>query len=257
MENMIPKGGIYSAFLLTGHIDEDGVHHSDYTVREMTGDEEDILGGSGSVVGRLNRVIGNCLVSIGTIEDRNELRKIASNMTMVDRLEALIGIRIASLGNVVPYHVTCPQKECRAEFRRFLDLKTLDRRKMPDPTKRVREDVLKSGKRVKWHVMTGADEEWATEKGKTKKNDKPSLMILARVDEIEGNPVNRDRYADAVRMVKRLPLRDRVNIRKIFEEHEGFIDVTIEMECPDCGARFSSELEFDESFFSPSETLDD
>ncbi len=245
-----------SGELPCGFLDESGRVHQTFIVTEMTGEEEDLLAGTGPVVPRLNRVILNCLRQLGDIDDRSKLSNAVENLVASDRMYLLIAIRRASLGNRYVVKITC--SSCSAQNTAAIDLAGLEVKSMPDPSKREFSDTMPSGSTVKWHVLNGKDEVWLTKHAKSKQ-DRMTLAMLTRIDSItgvNGQSVVIDRNKDlnaAIANLKKMSLRDRTFMRSLFEQREGTIDTEIEYTCPSCGAAFKGELDIQQSFFFPQE----
>ncbi|MFA4971281.1 MAG: hypothetical protein WC683_01625 [bacterium] len=236
-----------------GYLDREGSVHSELVVGEMTGYEEDLLTAKGPVLQRLNQIILNCTHRLGNIDDRAALNAAVAALTASDRMVALLAIRRVSLGDQYEVKVQCPSPECRDEVRYTLDLAQVEIRPMQDRTQRVWEHTLSSGRVVRWHVMTAADEEWLSAKGK-RKEDTLTLGLLTRVEAIDGVPVERDRkHKEAMACLKGLPTRDRNEIRALFEQYEGHVDTVVDFACPSCQHEWRDDLNLGQpSFFFPS-----
>ncbi len=250
--------GSLSVELPCGYLDDDGKLHDTAIVQEMTGEEEDILAGSGSVVPRLNQVIVNCCVSFGIITDRRMIAKAVEELTAVDRMMILIAIRRISLGDFYDVRVKCPEDECGAISSFPIDLRELDIKKMYDPHKRLHETELPRAKKdVRWHVMNGKDEEWLTKTQKKNKTDRMTLAMLARVDKIGDEVLVREpkrEFHKSLKMLKKLGTSDRNFLRDFFEKHEGKIDDKIEFCCPECDREWEDTLDTGQkAFFFPSQ----
>jgi len=244
--------GSIAVELPCGYIDGEAVHAS-AVVREMRGHEEDILAGSGPVSARMNAIIGNCLIGVGSISEPSKLRGIVERLMAPDRMALLIAIRRASLGDKFDAHVVCPL--CKGEQHVTLDLKEVETVPMPDRMTREKTSALPSGIEIVWHVLTNDDEEWLTEKRK-KKVDLLTLGLLARIDMVNGDDIDRSQgYRRAVSAVKDLSMRDRTALRAIFEKEEGKVDTNVTFECsnPDCGHEWSGKMDIGQrGFFFPS-----
>lgn len=244
--------GTIAGELPCGFIDAEGVRHYQYVAKEMTGHEEDILAGTGPVMPRLNQVITNCLQSFGALAERRDIAKAVAQLTAIDRIVVLMSIRRASLGDFWSTKITCPKCEKVDNF--TVNLSSMEIRPMKDPMQRRFESVLSSGKRIEWHIMSAEDEEWLTKKVKAKE-DVLTLGLMARVDKVDGVELNRDRdYKGALRALKGLPLRERREIRRETQQHEGSVDTTVEFECKFCGHEWKAEMNIGQAdFFFPSE----
>lgn len=259
--------GVIAVDLPCGFIDEDGNLHDTLTVGEMTGYEEDILAGKGPIVPRLNQIIANCTKRFGNLTEKREIANAVTQMTAADRLAALIAIRRVSLGDLYFVKIECPSKECKEQSRFTLNLSQIDIVRMKDQRTRSREDRFGADdKLVKWHIMSAKDEEWLSSK-KKRKEDLLTLAMLARIDSIDapdGNGeiehqklerVERKGYNNAIKLLKSLSIRERNEIRRLFEKHEGSVDTEVEFECPACEYEWKADMDVGQpGFFFPSDT---
>lgn len=237
----------------------DGKLITDVEVREITGDEEDMLGSKKiSDQKKIGELISRCVSRVGSFQGQ-QARDVLPYLTVGDRTFLMFAIRRVSLGDDYPFVDKCPNCELEQLF--VLDLSTLDIRAMTDPMKRTYDIKLpSSGKQVTWHVMIGKDEEFINKYDKSGL-DSVSLAVLARLDSIDGTPVNLSPIAGkpaALLMVKSLNITDRNALRDDFDEREGGVETTMDMSCPSCGHEFSRELEIGTTgFFFPSRARKD
>jgi len=244
---------VISGELPCGYIDADGDLHRKFVVGEMSGEEEDLLAGSGPVMARLNRVIANCTQQLGSVTESSALFRAACELTAPDRMLMLITIRRASIDDHFDFEVRCPNRRCQQSDKKTVNLAELEITPMPDPMVRSFETQV-GPYMVRWHVQSAEDEEWLTTMVK-KREDVTTLAILSRVSEINGEKLKRDTPRElraAKRILKSMSSRHRNALRAMFREHEGDIDTQVEIECSSCGHRWKGEVEVaDPSFFFP------
>lgn len=237
-----PKGtqGVFE--LPCGYLAPDGSLITEVKVREITGEEEDLLAARNISGGKkLTQLIANCLERLGPVVDKPLLNRLVQDLTVGDRTFLTLAIRRVTLGDEFPFEDTCPACTTKSLF--IVDLSGLDVVKMPDPRQRFFDAVLPSGKTARYHVMTGRDEEALA---KVDARDRLSAAILVRLDVIDGGPAT-------LETVKALSMRDRQALREEFESHEGGVDTSIELDCPSCGSEFKTELDPGQAgFFFPS-----
>jgi hypothetical protein len=248
-----PKSSVLAGILACGYVDDENVVHNEYLIKEMGGTEEDLLAASGPFTGRMNAVIGNTLIKLGGVESRITLAKAIGGMATVDRLILMIALRRVSLGDLFQMQVTCPN--CKRDNKFAVDLAALEIRSMRDPRVRTLETVLATGTKVNWHVMATPDEDWVYRKQKIN-DDTFTLMILARVDTIDGEALDREKgFAMAVDRIKQLTMRERNELRNAFDEHEGYLDDRVEFTCPKCEKEWKGTINTAQAgFFFPSAT---
>jgi len=242
-----PKSSIDGFELPCGFINPEGELHTDIIVREMTGEEEEILAARNLPNGKkYNRVLSRCTSQIGTYESGLEISKIVQELTQGDRVFLLFAIRRASLGDEMPFNTKCP--ECDTESQMIVDLSELEIKKMPDPMVRAYDTVLPSGKKARMKVLVGRGEDMIAKAFK-KGVDVISTAILARLAELDGEP-------PTIKGLKKLTLKDRNHLKNIWEDYEGGVDTTIEIDCPSCEYEYEADVEVgSEGFFNPSAAL--
>lgn len=251
---LTPKSGTVAGQLASGVMVRERLER-DFIVQEMTGVEEDLLAGKGDLMTRLNQVIINCTVSLGGENDRREIGQLVRAMTAVDRMIMLISIRRASLGDMYRVKYSCPS--CSGTNNAAVNLADLEVRQS-ETSANTHSLTLSTGTIIKWHSMTGADEEWLTAQGKRQekvgRSDMMTLAMLARVDEVDGAVLDRrNRLNEAIDALKRLRLAERNQLREAFQTSEGAIDTNVEYQCDHCGHEFSADLDVGQvGFFFPS-----
>lgn len=237
-----PKSGIAVFDLPCGYIDPKGELHTEIVVREMTGEEEDLLANPKIKISKkLNNVMGACVERIGTITDKGKIARIIPDLLQGDRSFLLFAIRRVSFGDIYRVNEPCPN--CTKVGAYPIDLSTLNLVKMQDPMKRSFEKKLEDGTVIHYHLPTGADEQVISEMSTG--NDEMTLFLLMRLDKINGKRVSFE-------MLKKLSSNKRGLIRLALIEQEVGVETTMNYDCSDCGHSFKRELNMDGSFFFPS-----
>ena len=264
------SSSVLSDIFPCGYVDKDGNAQKEFVVSELTGAEEDILAGEGPIIPRMNKMIHNLLLSVGHINEKEQLSHVVKKLSAVDRLVAFIAIRRATHGDMYRMLVDLPEDAAEESKRYTVNLANLERTSMKEPEKRKREDKLSSEHIMYWHIMDGTDETWLDRvKDRTKGEHNVTLQILARLDAIDDHKINRGKVDDDSRMlsealkknlglVKRIPTRIRNEMRDIFDDVEGTIDLTMEFEYENKKGGtsfFSSHLDVRQrEFFFPAAT---
>ena len=116
-----PKSSIDGFELPCGFIDEKDTLHTDVIVKEMTGEEEEILAAKNIPNGKkYNRVLARCTTQIGDFTDPMTISRIVQELPQGDRIFLLFAIRRASLGDDMPFTTKCPS--CDQESQMEIDL---------------------------------------------------------------------------------------------------------------------------------------
>jgi hypothetical protein len=231
-----------------GVIDSEGNLHKVVKLREMTGEEEDILI-SNSVKGheKIDKVLSNCVTQLGDISDRKSIELQVRRMTVGDRVVLLMAVRSLSLGSEYSFSSQCDN--CGAKNDHEVDLLELDVKEAPDPKLREQTLTLPSGRKATLAVMTGEGEARIAKATRGKKRgDVLSLNIMARLVELDGAPAG-------VKTVKKLTTRDRKAIRQWFRANEGGVDTSLELSCDSCDSEYESVLDAGQpDFFFPKDS---
>jgi len=241
------KSAVDGVHLPTGYLDEEGGLHTELHLKEMTGEEEDILTSKKmSVYARMNRVMENCVTSIGTYDQKSPRWKdVIRSLVASDRLYIILQLRILSLGPV--FSQKCQCNECESFSNQNVDLNDFIIPPIKEPYKRTWTiELPQSKKKVLLKVQDGYAEAKLQKHAESK--DLLSLAMLGRVVEIDGQQPVR------VSMLKQLSFKDRQFIREAFRDKEGEFETLAEYECLNCGAENKDEVSIGTpSFFFPSE----
>lgn len=248
--------GVAEFDLPVGYVDSEGKVHSHIVLREMRGDEDDMMGNADLPIGeRCTNVLASCISKLGDITDKEVIYKAVADsleaglpLTEQDRLAAMIFLRRVTIGDLYKFERDCPRCGKVAE-NRAVDLRSLkvDKAKHPE-RRRVKVDLPRSGKTAVVKVLTAKG---ALEIGRLRPDQKDlkSLAIVARVESIDGKPLGDPLMA--LQKIKGLPQADRNLIRKIYNAMETFVEVDIDVECrnPICRYKWQFPLDVGQGFF--------
>ena len=241
------KSSVDTIELPTGYIDIDGVLHKEVSLREITGEEEDILTSRKTPTHlRMNKILENCVTSIGPYDQFSiKWKTIIKDLVASDRLFLIIQLRILSLGPIYSAKMQC--ENCEAYSNENVDLNDFKIEGLKDPMERQWTGSLPGGKEYVAKTQTGWEEAKLAKHSESK--DIMSLSMLARIVSIDGNDnVN-------LHMLKKMSLLERQHLRKDFTSREGSIDKSLEYECQECGQENSETVDIGTpNFFFPSET---
>lgn len=247
IENQIrdAKGSRGSVNLPCGLLADNGELYTDADIREISGHEEDMLASKKIQSSKkMGSLLAKCCTRLGPYTGE-ELERQVKKLPIGDRVLLLLRIRQVTLGDEFPYRHECPNCEYKGMF--TVDLNDMEVRPMPDPLTRVYDKELSNGAKVRFHVMTGEDEERLQEA--MTESDKVTLTILARLDLL-------NEEAPTLETVKDLGMKLRNELRDLFNEVEGGVDTSIEIECPRCQEEVTTELDItQQGFFFPSAAL--
>ena len=232
--------------MLAGYKDKDGVVHKEFTLREMTGKDEEAIHktdvkNNGSKV--VTVLLTRCVTRIGTLTPksvggRQKWEEIIKSLYTGDQDYMLIQLRKISIGEEVELNHVCPNKSCKAKLHTVLDLDELE--VIPFSGDRVIEFELPRGYKDRKGVVhkigtmrlpTGLDREILTPLAKTNLA-KAETVMLTRICKFEdGAYIDED-------VMGSLSIRDREYLQKLLREHFFGIKLETEVVCDCCGESF-------------------
>lgn len=232
--------------LLAGYKDSDGVVHKEFTLREITGKDEEAIHKSdvknnGSKV--VSTLLTRCVTRIGSLTPksvggRSNWEDIIKSLLVGDQDYMLIQLRKLSIGNEVEVDHVCPNRECKAKLHTVVDVDELE--VIPFSGEREVEFELPKGYKDKKGVLhrtgtmrlpTGLDREILTPLAKTNlaKAETTMLTRLCKFD--DGAYVDDD-------VMSSLSIRDREYLQKLLQEHFFGVQLEVEVFCDSCGESF-------------------
>jgi hypothetical protein len=215
-------------------------------IRELTGNEEDILFNVRSKLSyarRLVKAIENCIVKIGDISDREKISQLVNKLTLGNIWYLFIRLRSLTFGDAYAVEVNCPNPTCGQKQKFAINLSELEVKKgSGEQSKKVK---LSDGREVELRPeFIGDEHAWVVVE---QREDIPSHVILGRVYAIDGKRVG-------LQDIKALSMKDRMKLRREIENLEGGVDDTVIVTCKVCGEEFEATLNFgSRDFFLPQE----
>lgn len=248
----------------------DGVVYDHVYVREMTGNEEDILADTNlEVLERMERISTACVTKLVSerdptkqITDSDVIRQVVSgtlpierghSLTSADRIAIMLFIRRSTVGDLYKYEVAC--QHCGFVNRNMaLELDKIEISHNPHPERRrVKVTLPKSKIGAVVKILDGAGEKKAS-MIRPDDGDYGSLAILTRLESLGDYAMSSLPIKEQLMLVKRMPRLDREYLRQVYSKIEGAVDTDVELSCRKCGRDFSFPLDLGQVFSS---TLED
>jgi hypothetical protein len=176
-----------------------------------------------------------------------------SKVLVADRFYTLLQIRALTFGDDYAFSVQCPSPTCRERFEWTLNLQELPVVRLSDATRaafktgnRFETTLPRDGRKVWFRLMTGADEARAAAALKPGRDGMLLAALALRIVEIENVPdLEKRRFLDEIEMADATALLDQ------FDEADGGVETSIEVECPSCLGVQDVQLPFERGFFLP------
>lgn len=236
--------------LLAGYKDDSGVVHKTFTVRDITGEDEEFINRSdiksnGAKVA--TALLTRCVTSIGTLTKKELGPKkwesiFKEGIFVGDRDIMLLTLRKQSTGEEIEVVHTCPNPQCKAKLKTVINVDELDI--IPYDGMETIPFTLPKGyvdhKGVLHREGTmrrpnGLDAELLTPLAKNNMA-KATSLLLARICTF-----NDGAHVDQSVMAK-LTLKDRTYLQELLNEHSFGVDMTVPVMCDQCGEEFRGNL---------------
>lgn len=233
--------------MLCGYKDSDGVLHKTYTIREMTGRDEEAISKpevKQNPTKAINVLLSRCVMSIGTLERKsfqsNDWMKIIQSLYSGDQDVMLMQLRKLSISDEIEVQHTCPN--CKAKLRTILSVDELEI--IPFKGETVVPFTLTRGYRDKKGVVhtegtmrlaNGLDREILTPLAK-KNLARANTVLLTRLCKFnDGTYIDEDVMAN-------LTVKDREYLNGILNDNAFGYDLSVDVECDQCGETFRGSL---------------
>lgn len=213
--------------------------------RELAGPEEDILAAEKMKYSdRITRILQNCTIKIGAVQDRKSINQLIEQLVTADRWYYLVQLRVLSVGKDYVFESVCP--ECNFKDKVIYDLSQVTVKSELKADKLMIETKVGPKNRVvRWKAADGKTE--AKIETMTKDDQAVTTALYARIESIDDKPSSFDD-------VRNMTMRERRDLEKDIKKIEGSIDDEVEFTCPKCAHQYKGDLPLDgRSFFYPQE----
>lgn len=239
---------VYS--LLAGYTDKDGITHNTFTLREMTGADEEYVNRSdiksnGAKVS--TALLARCVTSIGTLTRKSvggpkEWEDIIKHLYVGDRDVMLLELRRLSIGEEIEVTHTCPNPGCKAKLNTVVNIDELEITEFNGineiPFELPKGFVDKKGNLHKTGVMrrpNGLDGELLTPIAKNNMA-KAETALLTRLCKFDDGV-----YVDDSVMAN-LSVKDRNYLQKQLNDNFFGVNMSVDVMCDRCGESFKGNL---------------
>lgn len=236
--------------MLAGYKDPDGVTHKEFTLREMTGKDEEAIH-KADVKGNASKIVTilltRCVTSIGTLTPksvggRQKWEEIIKSLYVGDQDYMFVQLRKLSIGEDIEVNHVCPNRECKAKLHTVLSVDELEI--IPFHDVRQIEFSLPRGHKDRKGVVhkdgtmrlpTGLDREVLTPLAKSNLAKAETVMLTRLCKFNDGAYVDDD-------VMSSLSIRDREYLQKLLREHLFGLKLETEVTCDCCGETFVGSL---------------
>lgn len=237
-----------------GYVDEGGALHREVELVPLSGREEAFLADSRkpASAAMVTAVLSRCIRRIGTISPISE--ETARKLLVADRQYLLLRLREATFGDQVQATVPCPWPDCgkRADIDFSMnDIPVSESQdKGPTYTMELSPEAMSIGDRgeecreIIFRLPNGGDQEVISPL--ISKNGASALsMLLGRcIQRIGSLSIDTEQE-----LITRLSPLARLEIEREMERVAPKVDLTIGVDCPECGRAFLVPFDLQDFFF--------
>lgn len=233
---------------LAGYVDENEVVHKDFTIKEITGEEEEAIAKSGIKEngGKVVRtILERCITSIGELTPKigsTKWREVIQKLSVPDQDFALMKIRVETLGAEIEMTHKCPNPECKADLNSVIDMSELEvapfNGNFEMDFELPRGYVDKDGKvhKVgKLRYPNGFDREILDTVAKTNLGTANTMLITRCMMSLEDVKIH-----DGI--IRSMGLKDREYLLGLLQANSYGVKLETELTCSSCGQSFKTSL---------------
>jgi hypothetical protein len=230
---------------------ESSLHQQTHVaIKVMTAREEDIL--TSPALLKSGKMLESLLQSVLMDKNINVNEMIAG-----DRNALMVALRITGYGAEYAAEITC--SSCEEKYDNTFNLGELAIRRLEiqpiEVGMNLFEFVLpRSKKKVLFKFLTGHDE-YEIDKTSERRRKITGSRVDSRVtDKLRYSIVEIDgsqKRGDIEKAIQRMVAYDSLSMRKFMNKHEPGIDMSTEVECPNCGHEEEVNMPLGVSFFYP------
>lgn len=236
--------------LPAGYVDENGTTHTEFTIRDIIGKDEEAIHkadvkANGSKV--VSTLLTRCVTRIGTLTPKSvggsdKWANVIKSLLVGDQDYMLVQLRKKSIGDEIEANHICPNPSCKAKLTTFLSLDELEF--VPFDGERVIPFSLTRGYKDRKGVVhkegtlrlpTGLDREILTPLAKSNLAKAETTMLTRVCKFNDGAYVDDD-------VMSNLTIKDREYLMKLLREHLFGYKFEVEVTCSSCGETFKGSL---------------
>ena len=235
--------------LLAGYKDKDGIVHTDFALREMTGKDEEAIHSksdrnNGSRVA--STLLARCVTRLGSLTPKSvgkeKWENIIKSLYVGDQDYMLMQLRKISMGDEIKVNHVCPNPECKAKLDTIVSVDELEiipfsgntsfPFELPKGYKDRKGEIHKEGTIT---TPTGLDREVLTPLARTNLAKAETAMLTRLCRFNDGTPIDED-------AMRSLSMKDRDYLQRTLKENYFGYNLDLEIVCDSCGEVFTGSL---------------
>jgi hypothetical protein len=248
-------------FLLPGgYVDKYGMVHREFELKPFTGYEEELLAESSQhhkSASLVTAVLSRCIQRIGSINPVSE--ELARSLLVADRQYLLLKLREATLGDQIRANIFCPWSECGKRVAINFSTNDIPIRESEDkgPTytmmlsSEISSELGETHRQITFRLPNGADQEAISPF--LAENEALALTnLLGRCIQRIGRITDLNEN-----VIGQLSSAARLEIEQHMEKVAPKIELTMDVNCHECGREFAVPFDIQRFFFGEMRASDD
>lgn len=250
---------ITTGLLPGGYVDKSGVVHRQVEMNPLTGREEELLAGSRQreSASLVTVVLSRCIRHIGTISPVSE--EVARNLLIADRQYLLLKLREVTFGDQVRANIFCPWPDCGKRVAINFSINDIPIRESEDKgpaytmtlPPEIAGELREEDREITFRLPNGADQ--AAISPLLAENEARALAkLLGRCIQRIGRLTN-----PGEDVIGRLCPAARLAIEQQMETVAPKVEMTMDVNCHECGREFLAPFDLHRFFFGEMRTSGD
>ena len=235
--------------MLVGYTDKDGVTHKEFTLREITGRDEEAIHSNKNAKNNGSRIasllLSRCVTSIGTMTQdsmgKQRWEDIIKDLYVGDQDYMLMQLRKISLGEEIEISHVCPNPECKATLNTVVEIDELEivpfsgTKKVPFELPKGFKDKKGIHKHGTIAIPTGLDREILTPLTRSNMARAETAMLTRLCKFDDGTLIDDEAMGS-------LSIKDRKYLQELLKDNYFGYDLDLEIVCDSCGEIFRGSL---------------
>ncbi len=256
MSNQLKEKSEQGLFILPGgYLTLDGLCHKEVRMRHLTGKEEEIIVGANlqsTIPELLTQVLANCIEYVGPIKEINH--DLIRQLLVCDRDYLLLRLRQMTFGDRIDASVQCPNEYCKKQMDIDFDINNveIERRDIGNGVFFFTLSSLSSYKDknnavhsdVEFRLPNISDQEQIAEIYRENQSKALTNLLTRCVKRIGSITTITEELIQSLSMLARREIDLKM------QEVSPKVDLQINVQCPECGTKFSSPFDIQNFFLA-------
>lgn len=228
-----------------GYLDSSGSIHKEIVLIPLSGRDEELLTKYNYPSAELvTELITCCVLRLGEIQPVTH--EMAASLLVADREFILLMLRRATFGDKVESTLPCPWPDCGKNIDIDFNISSIPITRLDTVLPVYEAEILSH--QVLYRLPNGTDQEFIANSVKTNEANVTSLLLQRCILQIDNT------LSPTLEDIQCLHADIRLEVEKSLEARAPNLDLTMELDCPECSRTFIAPFELQDFFFSEVKT---